>query len=70
MPLTFAVARQEHNWKLDKAFEAWRRDRDEVDPKGWAHPNPTKTRPPNRALLAVLAPLLAAADMRLPCRDS
>ena len=32
--------------------------------------NPTKTRPPDRALLAVLAPLLAAADMRLPCRDS
>ena len=66
----FAVARQEHDWKWNTAFDAFCRDRDAVEPKGWAHPNPTKTRPPNRALLAVLAPLLVAADMRLPCRDS
>ena len=55
MPRTFALALQRNGWDVDAAFDAFCRDRDEVDPKGWAHPNPTKTRPPNRALLAVLA---------------
>ena len=64
-----ALALQDHDWQSDAAFAACRRDRNEVPLKGWAHPT-LHRRTLNRALLAVLVPLLAAADMRLPCRDS